>query len=107
MGVLLARCHTLRSYTGRRTEGLAKTVECRSLQEIQALNESYFVRNLASDRWKILLARVHGLHRCEIGLFFLRHDSEKDKIPVPVYCQRALNQIVCEARMYTLKKQSS
>jgi len=123
VGVLLARCHTRRSYTKRHTEGLAETVECRSLQEIQALEEPYFVRDLASDSWEILLARVHGLHRWGIRLFFFRHDFEKDKFPVPVCRQRALNQLVYEntmantevlqrqenreARMYTLKKQSS
>lgn len=71
MGILLTECHTQRSYTGRLTERLAETVECRSLQEIQALDEPYFVRDLASDSWEILLARVHGFHGWGIRLFFL------------------------------------
>jgi hypothetical protein len=73
----------LGSYIGRRTERLAETVECGSLQEVYALYKCYFVWDGASDSWEILLAGGDGLPSGRIYLFFLGHLPENHKSSVP------------------------
>lgn len=102
---LLEFCQTRCQYAEvihrvRHTKGLAETVECRSLQEIQALDKPHFVRDLASDSEEILLAQVHSLHWWRLWLLFLRHDlGEGQAAGAKNVIKEALNQLVCESTM--------